>query len=452
MVRSHICTNWGILREKLYICHYEMRFLLAKKVCHFSTNYNRLKDMNAVQFGKIVTYSTDKTDNPKLRGRIGKSGKTVLYLEYNLGYTAEIERESEKKHIHVERRKEALKLSVWTEAKTAVQREENKNVLELAKRIRFERAQELLEGTEGYRLRQQQRAVNLIDFFRGYYRDYGKKDKGSIKVAFTRFFDFLADNAEYSCYVEGTHPARFAPARLTPAMVEEFTEYLKGRSRGGGAHTIFARFKKMVSAAVKGGLLRGNPCDGIRIPVDVDKINKAILTTEEVQTLHRAHFRGERDEMRRAFLFCCYTGVRFCDVKELRYSNFDRSARLLTFEQAKTAGRSSHSGVTIPLTDSLLTLIGEPREGGENSLVFNLPPANTCLRHLKRWAAAAGIPKNITWHSARHSFAVNILNGGANIKTVSTLLGHSSISVTEHYTHAVDSLKVAAMESLPPLL
>jgi site-specific recombinase XerD len=61
----------------------------------------------------------------------------------------------------------------------------------------------------------------------------------------------------------------------------------------------------------------------------------------------------------------------------------------------------------------------------------------------------AGISKHITWHCGRHSFAVNILNNGANIKTVSSLLGHSSLKHTEKYLHAVDKLRVEAINSLP---
>ena len=52
-----------------------------------------------------------------------------------------------------------------------------------------------------------------------------------------------------------------------------------------------------------------------------------------------------------------------------------------------------------------------------------------------------GIDKHISWHCARHSFAVNILNNGANIKTFTNLLGHSGLKHTEKYTHAVDELK-----------
>ena len=75
-----------------------------------------------------------------------------------------------------------------------------------------------------------------------------------------------------------------------------------------------------------------------------------------------------------------------------------------------------------------------------------------CLKALRHWVKTTGIDKHITWHCARHSFAVNILNNGTNIKTVASLLGHSGLSQTEKYTRAVDSLKEAAINSLPELI
>jgi len=74
-----------------------------------------------------------------------------------------------------------------------------------------------------------------------------------------------------------------------------------------------------------------------------------------------------------------------------------------------------------------------------------------CLKALRRWTKRAGIEKHITWHCARHSFAVNILNNGANIKTVASLLGHSGLRYIEKYTRAVDSLKRDAINGLPEI-
>lgn len=160
------------------------------------------------------------------------------------------------------------------------------------------------------------------------------------------------------------------------------------------------------------------------------------------------HYDGENLNIRRAFIFCLYCGLRWCDVKDLTFANVDYSNRLLQFEQAKTKGHSAASNVIIPLNDGLLNLIGK---GERDALIFPLPSHTMCLKALRHWTKRAGIDKHITWHCARHSFAVNILNNGANIKTVSSLLGHSSLQHTEKYTRAVDALKEAAINSLPEL-
>ena len=171
-----------------------------------------------------------------------------------------------------------------------------------------------------------------------------------------------------------------------------------------------------------------------------------------MQLLISTHYEHENTNIRRAFIFCLYCGLRFCDVKDLTFANVDYSNKLLKFEQNKTKGHSSSSGVVIPLNEGLLRLIGEPAsDQSKESLIFPLPSYEMCLKALKRWVKRAGIKKHISWHCARHSFAVNILNNGANIKTVSSLLGHSGLKHTEKYTRAIDELKEAAINSLPEL-
>ena len=140
----------------------------------------------------------------------------------------------------------------------------------------------------------------------------------------------------------------------------------------------------------------------------------------------------------------------FCDVKDLTYRNVDFSNKLLKFEQNKTKGHSANSGVVIPLNDGLLSLIGEAPKDLDSS-IFDLPSYESCSKSVKRRVKRAGINKHISWHCARHSFAVNILNNGANIKTVASLLGHSGLKHTEKYTRAVDKLKSKAINSLPEL-
>ena len=228
-----------------------------------------------------------------------------------------------------------------------------------------------------------------------------------------------------------------------------FTEYLQHRFNGETPHTLYSRFKKVVKAAVESDVLRKSPCTGVSIRIDKNRLTKDILSLDEIKQLIATHYERENPNIRRAFIFCLYCGIRFCDVKDLTFANVDFSNRLLMFEQNKTKGHSSASSVVIPLNDGLLSLIGKQTK--KNDVIFPLPSHTMCLKALRHWTARAGITKHITWHCARHSFATNILSNGANIKVVANLLGHSDLRHTEKYIRAIDSLKQEAINSLPPL-
>ena len=390
--------------------------------------------------------SQDTTDNPKLGAKILSDGRESLFLDYYLGYqmawSEKLGREVAKKN----RRREYLSLYLWQAPRTPIDRQQNKETLELAKKIRFERGQQLLEQGEGYRLKKDSN-INFLDWMWSYYEAYTKGDKRHIKRAHDVFIDFLNATPEYKKYAK-----RLKPEQLDKEMIEAFTEYLQHRFRGEGPHTLYARFKKIIAAAVDKDVMRKDPCHGISITIDNGSLKKDVLSMDEIKQLITCHYQGESVNIRRAFLFCLRCGLRFCDVKDLTYSNVDFSNRLLKFEQAKTKGHSSASSVVIPLSDGVLELIGKPSiEGNRDELIFPLPSHTMCLKALRHWCKRAGIDKHITWHCARHSFAVNILNNGANIKTVAALLGHSGLKHTEKYTRAVDALKQDAINSLSEL-
>ena len=268
-----------------------------------------------------------------------------------------------------------------------------------------------------------------------------------LDVALRRFVDFLNETPEYQKFAKNIRPEQ-----ITKDMVRAFTEYLQGRSIGEGAKSIYARFKKVIKYAIEHDILIKDPCTGISIKVDDQQLKKDVLSQNEIQILIATHYNNENPNIRRAFIFCLYCGLRFCDVRDLTFANVDYSNKLLKFEQNKTKGHSANSGVVIPLNDGLLKLIGKPTiPDNRNERIFPLPSYTMCLKALERWVKRAGINKHISWHCARHSFAVNILNNGANIKTVASLLGHSGLKHTEKYTRAVDSLKQDAINSLPVL-
>lgn len=390
--------------------------------------------------------STDDTDNPKLGAKILSDGRESLFLDYYFGYKMVYDEVKDKEVAKKDRKRETLKLYLWQAPRTPVERQQNKKTLELAKKIRFERGQELLESIKGYRLKKD-RSINFLDYFQSYIDSYTKTDIRMMKIALQRFKDFLSETPEYSKFV-----LYIKPEQLTKDMMIAFTEYLQSRSVGEGAKSIYQRFKKVINYAIEHDVMIKNPCTGVSIRVDDQILRKDVLSMEEVQMLINTHYDNENSNVRRAFILSLYCGLRFCDVKELTYKNVDYSNKLLKFEQNKTKGHSAASGVVIPLNDGLLSLIGElPVNGDKNTLIFPLPTYESCLKSLKRWVKRAGINKHISWHCARHSFAVNILNNGANIKTVASLLGHSGLKHTEKYTRAVDKLKENAINSLPEL-
>ena len=400
-------------------------------------------------------------DNPRLEQRELADGQISLYLEYYLGRQSEpvideagnpVLYQSGKmagtpkykvKHI---RRKENLNLYLVANPKTPFDKNQNKETLQLAKKIRFEREQELLENKDGYRLRKD-RQIDFLEYFQTYIDNYSKKDKRMLKIALQRFKDFLNETPEYRRFAKG-----LKPEQMSKDMMVAFTEYLQSRSVGEGAKSIYQRFKKVIKYAIDHDDMTKNPCNGVTIKIDDQILRKDVLSLDEEKALINTHYEGENPNIRRAFIMCLYCGLRFCDVKDLTFANVDYSNKLLKFEQNKTKGHSANSGVIIPLNDGLLKLIGEPAdEQSKDSLIFPLPSYEMCLKALKRWVKRAGIEKHISWHCARHSFAVNILNNGANIKTVASLLGHSGLKHTEKYTRAVDELKQKAINSLPTL-
>lgn len=394
----------------------------------------------------MATKITNKrTDNPKLMSRTLKDGRESLYLLYTFGYSFDEYKETAagNRKLSVERKKESLNLYLIANPRTPVERQANKETLELAYKIKDERVQQFLEDKEGYRLRLQ--APNMLQYFADFIEQTDVADKRLLKAALRNFRKFLAE--EYPEFAN-----RIEPKQMQKTMMQKFAHYLEDNHKGQGAETYFRRFKRLVNYAVEKKALKASPCLGVKVAVESDMLSKEILSREELQALFATHYKGENPEIRRAFAMTCFSGIRYCDVIRLTYGDVDYSNRQLKFRQHKTAGHSKKSGVEIPLNDNLLSIIGEKPEGAKDSdLIFHLPSFEMCLKALKHWTARAGIDKHISWHCGRHSFATNLLSNGANIKVVSELLGHSSLKHTEIYLRAVDELKKQALNTLPQI-
>ena len=376
-------------------------------------------------------------ENPKLEQNMLADGRISLYLEYYLGReeTPVLDENGNpvlyetgkmigkpKVHIKHNRRKENLQLYLIAKPRTPTERQQNKETLELAAKIRAEREQQFKESMLGYRLKKD-RNINFLDYYQAYIDSYTKKDLRMIKIALNRFKDFLKE--QYPLYEFG-----IKPDLITKDMMERFVEYLQSRSVGEGAKSIYQRFKKVVRYAIDHEVMLKDPCKGVVCKVDEQILRKDVLSMDEIQSLIQCHYDNENPNVRRAFILCLYCGLRFCDVKDLTYKNIDYTNHLLKFEQNKTKGHSANSGVVIPLNDGLLSLIGEDPENLDSS-IFNLPTYESCCKSVKRWVKRAGINKHISWHMARHTFGTLALSAGIPIESIAKMMGHTSIASTQ---------------------
>ncbi|MCH3994924.1 MAG: site-specific integrase [Prevotella sp.] len=375
------------------------------------------------------------TDNPKLGVRMLKDGRASLCLFYSFGWN--------KEKCAEERKMESLKLYLNKNPRTPVERQQNKETLALAIRIKDERGQMLLEDREGYRVKQ--KGINLFGYFANFVKNSGVKNKFILEGALKNFHEFICK--EYPQFAD-----RIEPKYLNKAMMQRFSHYIEKRHKGEGIRTYWQRFKRLINYAVEQKVIKESPCRGIKVVSTDDILSKDILSREELQRLFATHYDKESKTIRRAFALTCFTGIRHCDLRRLTYGNIDYSNKLMTFRQSKVEHDSSVSGVTIPLNDTLLAIIGKKPKGAKDSdLIFKMPTIQSSEKALKCWVAKAGIDKHITWHCGRHSFATNMLSNGANIKVVSELLGHSSLKFTQKYVRALDSQKKAAIDSLPQI-
>lgn len=386
------------------------------------------------------TLSKNRSDNPKLKARSRTGGRLALYLEYYQGYTMETGPDGKRK-IKASRRRDFMDLYLYEKPKNNLEKEHNRVTLREANRARVMKENEILNGRHGYTLGAKR--GDFHRYYKEYMEKYTKKDLRNVQLAYRRFCDFL--ERDYPQYTQ-----ILRPENMDREMMARFVDYLQSRSRGTGARSLFARFKKVVKDAAQNDFFAKNPCEGVVCKYDDSTILKDILSEEEIRRLASTRWPQENGEIRRAFIFSLYTGTRFCDVRGLTFRNIDYSNRRLVFEQNKTRGHSRNSRIDNPLNDHIFEIVGNPDESPDEK-IFRLPSLEYCNRYLKEWTARAGIDKHITWHCARHTFGTLIQAKTGNINTVKNLLGHSSVQHTQKYVRAADEQGREAVDMLPDI-
>lgn len=349
-----------------------------------------------------------------LRRRKNKDGTTSLVLDI---------------YYNGQRQLEFLKDLKLLKITSPIDREENRERIRLAEQIKNKREQELQSNQSGV-IPAYKKSIDFIQFYNYYVESYTKKNKRVIIATFNRFKQFLFESGIQALNTN----------QVTENLVIDFKDYLEKNLTGETPSGYFAKFKLILKYGVKQKVFLYNPGEGISIK-RVEGIKKEILTFEEIQQL--ADVNINNDQVKRAFLFSCNTGLRFCDVRNLKWANINNG--ILKITQLKTM-----KPVNIALNESAHQLLGESLK--PNDLVFNLPSHTACLKSLRVWCRKAGIHKKITWHCARHSFGTGLIYYGGDVSSVSSLLGHSSYDYTMRYVRISDQLKDKSINNLPKII
>ena len=174
---------------------------------------------------------------------------------------------------------------------------------------------------------------------------------------------------------------------------------------------------------------------------------KTFLVIDEVRRLSATPL-SSHPQVKQAFLFACLCGLRFSDVKRLRWENMqtDSCGHII----AELVQQKTDSRLYLPISDEAMKQL--PVTTNSEGLVFpHLPDASYTQKLLNKWAAAACLSKHITFHVARHTFATLSLTYGAELYTISKLLGHSSIRTTQIYADVISEKKRQAVNAIPSI-
>lgn len=191
--------------------------------------------------------------------------------------------------------------------------------------------------------------------------------------------------------------------------------------------------------AVKEGLVRSMP-ELSGISPKLMKTEIEYLTIDELRSMLATN---AEECVKNPFLFCCFTGLRLSDIKTLKWSDIENNVISIRMEKTKEF-------VRVPLSDNALLFLPDKKKEG---CIFEMPRhISTISRMLKRWAEKAGVAKNIHFHVSRHTFATLALSSGADLYTVSKLLGHRNVTTTQVYATVLDQGRRKAVDSIPRIL
>ncbi len=238
---------------------------------------------------------------------------------------------------------------------------------------------------------------------------------------------------------------------LKYAFIADFEFYLKSVKNIGHNTTMkyLSYFKKIVFLALKNEWIERDPF--ARFEMTLKEVKKGYLTKEELSDLYQKEFQVERlEQVRDIFLFCCYTGLAYADVKKLTPEHISKGldGEYWIFVERTKTGSSSN----VPLLPQASELMEKYQDHPETVNSGHLLPVISNQKmnaYLKEIANLCGITKNITFHMARHTFATTVtLSNGVAIETVGNMLGHKNLKTTQVYAKVVQEKVSEDMKAL----
>jgi len=238
---------------------------------------------------------------------------------------------------------------------------------------------------------------------------------------------------------EEYHVSDISLKEINHKFITDFEAYMRGVC-GCNANTtakFIQRFKSVVLMARNNGWLHHDPFANYKIKSP--KVDRGYLTQEELEAIMQKEFSIKRlEQVRDIFIFACFTGLAYIDVKNLRETNirvsFDGNLWVMTKRQ-KTDVQSN-----IPLLDAPKQILEKYKGALPNGMVLPVPSNQKMNAYLKEIGELCGIGKNLTFHLARHTFATTTtLAKGVPIETVSKMLGHTNIKTTQIYARITDN-------------
>jgi site-specific recombinase XerD len=229
--------------------------------------------------------------------------------------------------------------------------------------------------------------------------------------------------------------------KIDHAFITEYEFYLRTERKcaNNTAVKYIKNFHKIINICLANGWLTKDPFANYK--AKVKEVIREFLTEQEIQSLMEKEFVSERLELvRDIFVFSCFTGLAYIDVKQLSKDNI-----VLGIDGDKWINKNRQKTDTtskIPILPTAQFIIDKyanhPVCVNEDKLlpIFSNQKMNA---YLKEIATVCGINKELTFHIARHTFATTVtLSNGVPIETVSKMLGHTNLKTTQHYAKILD--------------